>query len=136
MSAMKRIRVPMHRYGEADFDKEYMNWGLHDRETQAREAESLSQLLDKECGILDLACGIGAHAIHWAKRGHAVTAVDLSETLIGKAREMAAGEGVDVEFKAAFEVRRGVGWDEEGDLPRRARFDAERGAGNFSVLIQ
>ena len=72
MSAMKRIRIPMHRYGEAVFDREYINWGIHDTDTQIREADSLSQLLDGKADILDLACGVGTHAIHWAKNGHKV----------------------------------------------------------------
>ncbi len=97
---MKRIRTPMHRYGEADFDTDYLRWGFHDPETQLREAESVLRIVGGEgrLRILDLACGPGVHAIHWAKQGHIVTAVDLSETFIALARERASQEGVSVEF--------------------------------------
>ena len=36
--------------------------------------------------------------MHWAKQGHAVTGVDLSETFIRRARELMSREGVSVEF--------------------------------------
>jgi len=97
---MKRIRTRMHRYGEADFDTDYLRWGFHDPETQLREAESVLRIAGGvgRLRILDLACGPGVHAIHWAKQGHIVTAVDLSETFIALARERASKEGVSAEF--------------------------------------
>ena len=51
--------MPMHRYGEADFDKDYLQWGFHDAETQAKEADSVVRIagVDKRLRILDLACG-------------------------------------------------------------------------------
>ena len=27
--ALKRVKLPMHRYGEPDFDREYLKWGFH-----------------------------------------------------------------------------------------------------------
>jgi len=97
---MRYVKLPMHRYGEADFDEDYVTWGLHDRETQIKEAESVLRLLggDISYKILDLACGIGTHAIYWAKRGHNVTGVDISETFIAKAKEQAGKEGANVQF--------------------------------------
>jgi SAM-dependent methyltransferase len=97
---MERIRTLMHRYGEADFDKDYLRWGFHDTETQLKEAESILRIAggERQLRILDLACGPGVHAIQWAKQGHMVTGVDLSETFITLARERAAPEGVSVEF--------------------------------------
>ena len=90
---MKRITMPMHRYGEGDFDKDYLRWGFHDAETQAKEAESILRIAgtDRRLRILDLACGTGLHAAHWAKQGHTVTGVDLSETFIAQARARVAG---------------------------------------------
>ena len=90
----------MHRYGEADFDKDYLRWGLHDAETQAKEAESILRIAgtDRRLRILDLACGTGLHAAHWAKQGHTVTGVDLSETFIAQARARVLQEGVSVDF--------------------------------------
>lgn len=48
--------------------------------------------------ILDLGCGHGRHAIELARRGHAVTAVDLAESFLTVARRDAAAAGVDVKF--------------------------------------
>jgi len=90
----------MHRYGEGDFDKDYLRWGFHDAETQAKEAESILRIAgtDRRLRILDLACGTGLHAAHWAKQGHTVTGVDLSETFIAQARARVLQEGVSVDF--------------------------------------
>ena len=100
MSAMKRIKGQMHRYGEADFDRDYLRWGFHDTETQMREADSVLRIAggDRRLRILDLACGTGIHAVHWAKQGHTVTGVDLSETFITQARERMSRERVSVQF--------------------------------------
>ncbi len=103
MSPVLRSTIPMHRYGEADFDAEYLHWGLHDRCTQLREAESVLDILRLTAGlrILDLACGVGTHAIHWAKKGHAVTGVDISETFVRQAQQSARQEGASAEFLVA-----------------------------------
>jgi len=42
--------------------------------------------------VLDAGCGTGALALEAARRGAAVTAIDLSPTLIGLARERATGD--------------------------------------------
>lgn len=100
---VKRIKKPMFRYGEADFDAGYLRWGLHDPETQAEEARSVLRIAGDgpPLRILDLACGAGAHAVHWAREGHEVTAVDLSETFVARGRQAAREEGLAVEFIAA-----------------------------------
>ena len=51
--------------------------------------------------VLDLACGPGRHATAFAKRGFNVTGVDLSPFLLQNARELSAGEGVNVEWVQA-----------------------------------
>jgi len=48
--------------------------------------------------VLDLACGPGRHAVALARRGIKVTAIDLTEFLLCKARERATQAGVEVEF--------------------------------------
>ncbi len=77
------------RYGELEFDRGYLQWGVHDAATQAQEAESILSLAPSREGlrILDLACGLGRHAAHWAKQGHEVTGIDISETFIAEAAE-------------------------------------------------
>jgi 2-polyprenyl-3-methyl-5-hydroxy-6-metoxy-1,4-benzoquinol methylase len=60
------------------------------------------RLADLEpCRILDIGCGQGRNAIWLAGRGHAVTAVDVSDVAIQQATELAADAGVAVEFVAA-----------------------------------
>ncbi|MBI5679648.1 MAG: class I SAM-dependent methyltransferase [Methanobacterium sp.] len=54
---------------------------------------------DKNFKILDIGCGTGRHAIELAKRGYNVTGVDLSESMINKAREKAKNAQINVDFK-------------------------------------
>jgi glycine/sarcosine N-methyltransferase len=51
--------------------------------------------------ILDCACGTGWHAIALAQRGYTVAGSDISSTMIARARENAAREGVTILFAAA-----------------------------------
>ena len=50
---------------------------------------------------LDLACGAGRNAVWLAERGWRVTGVDFSDVALGKAAELAASRGVDVEWVVA-----------------------------------
>ncbi len=106
----------MCRYGEADFDSDYVNWGFHDAETQIREAESVLSIVKPgdPLRVLDLACGLGTHAVYWARQGHKVTGVDLSQTFVDKARQLADREGVDLELHV--QDIRTLTWREEFDL--------------------
>lgn len=56
---------------------------------------------DKTCRILDIGCGTGRHAIELARRGYNVTGVDLSESMIKKAKEKSLNYGVEVYFHIA-----------------------------------
>jgi SAM-dependent methyltransferase len=49
-------------------------------------------------GALDVGCGEGADAIWLAQRGWTVTAIDISEVALGRAREAAGRAGVGVEW--------------------------------------
>ena len=46
---------------------------------------------------LDLACGAGRHAVHLAKAGFSVTALDFSSQALERAGEFAAVEGVSID---------------------------------------
>lgn len=46
--------------------------------------------------ILDVGCGTGRHAIELARRGYAVTGVDVSAGMLGEAKRRAATAGVQV----------------------------------------
>ena len=64
--------------------------------------------------VLDAPCGFGRHSLALARRGFAVTGVDLSETELVRARERAAAAGVtlrlvqqdmrDMDFSAEFDL--------------------------------
>lgn len=42
---------------------------------------------NKDLKIIDIGCGTGRHSIELTKRGYSVTGIDLSESLLKKARE-------------------------------------------------
>lgn len=48
--------------------------------------------------VLDLATGTGEVAVRAAQRGASVTGIDITEPMLAKARERAAGAGVEVAF--------------------------------------
>lgn len=60
--------------------------------------EFIEKQLIKPCRAFELGCGTGTNAIYLAQQGFDVTAVDLSELAIKKAKEKAEEEGVSVKF--------------------------------------
>ena len=72
-----------------------------DRRVEAaeREVEQILALTGRPVGaVLDLACGPGRHAVALARRGFAVTGVDRSTFLLGKARSRAKELGLEIEW--------------------------------------
>ena len=53
---------------------------------------------NKSLKIIDVGCGTGRHAIELARRGYQVTGIDLSESMIQKAREKAKQENLQIYF--------------------------------------
>ena len=53
---------------------------------------------NKRLNILDVGCGTGRHSIELSKRGYNVTGIDLSESLLEKAREKAAQSNLNITF--------------------------------------
>ncbi|MCL5034464.1 MAG: class I SAM-dependent methyltransferase [Bacteroidetes bacterium] len=56
---------------------------------------------DRTRRILDIGCGTGRHTIELAKRGYRVMGIDLSESMLERAKQKASGEGVNVDFRKA-----------------------------------
>lgn len=53
---------------------------------------------DRSLRVLDVGCGTGRHAIELARRGYTVTGVDLSHSLLDRARQKAMQAGVSPTF--------------------------------------
>jgi 2-polyprenyl-3-methyl-5-hydroxy-6-metoxy-1,4-benzoquinol methylase len=64
--------------------------------------------------IIDIGCGAGRHTIELSKRGYNVTGIDLSESLLERAKEKAAEQNLHIEF-LKYDARR---------LPFKNEFDA------------
>jgi 2-polyprenyl-3-methyl-5-hydroxy-6-metoxy-1,4-benzoquinol methylase len=54
---------------------------------------------NKQTRILDIGCGTGRHAIELSKRGYTITGVDLSESLLKRAREKASAQKLTIDFQ-------------------------------------
>ena len=53
---------------------------------------------NKSLKIIDIGCGTGRHSIELTKRGYTMTGIDLSESLLEKAKEKAEQNGLQIEF--------------------------------------
>lgn len=53
----------------------------------------------KNIKILDIGCGTGRHSIELVKRGYSVTGIDLSESLLERAKEKAKEQGQEISFQ-------------------------------------
>ena len=54
---------------------------------------------DKATRILDIGCGTGRHSIELAKRGYTVVGIDLSESLLTRAKEKASERKLQIVFQ-------------------------------------
>lgn len=72
-------------------------------------------LTNPEMKILDVGCGTGRHAINLATKGYKnITAIDLSPSMIGAAKEAAKEKNVQVDFRVC----------DARELPFENEFDA------------
>jgi len=53
---------------------------------------------NKALKIIDIGCGTGRHSLELSKRGYGITGIDLSESLLEKAREKAKQNGLQIDF--------------------------------------
>jgi SAM-dependent methyltransferase len=67
------------------------------------QVDAIVSLVDLRPGaqVLDLACGVGRHSLELARRGFHVVGVDRTDRYLKRAREIAAQEGLAVEFVLA-----------------------------------
>jgi len=72
----------------------FENYGIkYDKENFTRGTAGECDFIEKEIRhdrsvrIIDIGCGTGRHSIELAKRGYNVTGIDLSESLLERARE-------------------------------------------------
>jgi SAM-dependent methyltransferase len=67
------------------------------------EVDFLIEILRLSPGasFLDIGCGTGRHSIELARRGYAVTGVDISEGMLAQAKEKAGAAGVRIDFQLA-----------------------------------
>ena len=91
-------------------------------EITGHEANFLEKSLDLPAGgrVLDAPCGNGRLCHELARRGYRPLGVDLSEPFLGEARESAATEGLDVDWRLG-DMR---------DLPADGTFDGAFCFGN------
>jgi SAM-dependent methyltransferase len=77
------------RWFETFFGRDYLT--LYEHTTTAAEVDAVERILRLRKGakVLDVACGAGRHSIELARRGYAVTGVDLSEELLAEAKKAA-----------------------------------------------
>ena len=54
---------------------------------------------DRSFRILDIGCGTGRHSLELTRRGYKVTGIDLSESMISKARLTAENENLKIDFQ-------------------------------------
>jgi 2-polyprenyl-3-methyl-5-hydroxy-6-metoxy-1,4-benzoquinol methylase len=54
---------------------------------------------NKSLKIIDIGCGTGRHSIELAKRGYKVTGIDLSESLLKRAKEKAKAQNLQIDFQ-------------------------------------
>ena len=54
---------------------------------------------NKQPRILDIGCGTGRHSIELTKRGYNVTGIDLSESMLKRAKEKALKENLNIDFQ-------------------------------------
>ena len=102
---------------------EQMPWFYPELDDDLKQA--LDQLELREGRLLDLGTGPGTQAMQLARRGFAVTAVDLSDTAIQRARDEASAQGLS------------INWHQDDILATRLAepFDMIFDRGCFHVLL-
>jgi 2-polyprenyl-3-methyl-5-hydroxy-6-metoxy-1,4-benzoquinol methylase len=103
------------------YEKLFENYAdKYENEVFTRGTTGECDFIEKEAGynkqlrILDIGCGTGRHSIEMAMRGYNMTGIDLSDNMLGKARENAKKQNVAVDFQR-YDARN-LPFNEEFDL--------------------
>ena len=88
------------------YEELFENYGIkYDEENFTQGTIGECDFIEKEIGynraarILDIGCGTGRHSIELAKRGYTVVGVDLSESLLKRAKEKACERKLQIRFQ-------------------------------------
>jgi SAM-dependent methyltransferase len=88
------------------YEKLFENYALkYDSEVFVHGTLSECDFIEKEIGynkqlrILDIGCGTGRHSIELTKRGYKITGVDLSESMLKRAKEKAGEQKLLIDFQ-------------------------------------
>ena len=86
---------------EKYFSNDYLKLYQYDEGESSREVSAVIRMLQlkEEKKVLDLACGFGRHSVIFAQKGYNVTGLDLSESFLKKARELADSLLVGVDWQ-------------------------------------
>ena len=88
------------------YEELFENYGLkYDQENFAKGTSGECDFIEKEINyekntrILDVGCGTGRHSIELTKRGYDVVGIDLSESLLRRAKEKAREQNLQIIFQ-------------------------------------
>ncbi len=102
------------------YEELFKDYGMkYDNENFAQGTLGECDFIEKEINsnkklkILDIGCGTGRHSIELAKRGYTVTGIDLSDSLLKRAKEKAAEQNLKIGFQK----------QDARDLPFHEEFD-------------
>jgi 2-polyprenyl-3-methyl-5-hydroxy-6-metoxy-1,4-benzoquinol methylase len=88
------------------YEELFENYGMkYDQENFAQGTIGECDFLEKEIEynkgtkILDIGCGTGRHSIELSKRGYEIVGIDLSESLLKRAKEKATEQNLQIVFQ-------------------------------------
>ncbi len=88
------------------YEELFENYGMkYDNENFTQGTIGECDFLEKEINynkkarILDIGCGTGRHSIELSKRGYTITGIDLSESLLKRAKEKASKHNLKIVFQ-------------------------------------
>lgn len=135
---MKKIYIPMIRYGDKDFDEAFLGWGFQNVEEQVQNGKSILNIIRRrDLSILDLGCGVGNYHKAWLEEGHKVTGVDFSETFIflaGNTNPSATyinDNYYDIKYNEEFDLVTLIDIPLEDDDVARVAYNALKRGGTF-----